>query len=172
MSGLRCDVLAIVDAVTLLSTYPDASRNADMPTVIDGRHIYVLSPGDTGQLGRNDSRLFAGLSPGDQLRLRETALALRAEASVLLIRFALKDAGIVAPIKPAVRDAATPVPSDDDLLHPQCRPMPGHYWRSDVLAAGAATCTADFAVLDRDGAVSGHFRRKASIAIAGGGVDS
>ncbi|MDN7908022.1 hypothetical protein QZM18_28455 [Burkholderia diffusa] len=88
------------------------------------------------------------------------------------MRFALKDAGIVAPIKPAVRDAATPVPSDDDLLHPQCRPMPGHYWRSDELAAGATTCTADFAVLDRDGAVSGHFRRKTSIEIAGGGADS
>ena len=172
MSGLRCDVLAIVDAVTLLSTYPDASRNADMPTVIDGRHIYVVSPGDTGPLGRTDSRLFAGLSPGDQLRLRETALALRAEASVLFIRFALKDAGIVAPIEPEVRDAATPVPSDDDLLHPQCRPMPDHYWRSDVLAAGATTCTADFAVLDRDGAVSGYFRWETSIEIAGGGADS
>ncbi|KVF70470.1 hypothetical protein WS75_23470 [Burkholderia sp. FL-7-2-10-S1-D7] len=84
----------------------------------------------------------------------------------------MKDAGIVAPIKPAVHDASTPVPSDDDLLHPQCRPMPGHYWRSDVLAACAATCTADFAVLDRDGAVSGYFGRETSTEIAGGGADS
>jgi len=167
MSGLRCDVLAIVDAVTLLSTYPDASRNADAPTVIDGRHIYVVSPGGDGQLGHNDSRLFAGLSPGDQLRLRETALALRAEVSVLFIRFALKDAGIVAPIEPEVRDAATPVPDADDLLHPPCRPMKDHYWRSDVLAAGTTTCTADFAVLDRDGAVSGYFRWETTVEIAG-----
>ena len=172
MPGLRCDVLAIVDAVTLLSAYPDASWNADTPTVIDGRHIYVVSPGDTGQLGHNDSRLFAGLSPGDQLRLRETALALRAEVSVLFIRFALRDAGIVAPIEAQVRDAATPVPSDDDLLHPQCRPMPDHYWRSDVLAAGVTRCTADFAVLDRGGAVSGYFRWETSIEIAGGRADS
>ena len=50
--------------------------------------------------------------------------------------------------------------------------MPDHYWRSDVLAAGATTCTADFAVLDRDGAVSGYFRWETSIEIAGGGADS
>ncbi|WP_244130825.1 AidA/PixA family protein [Burkholderia pyrrocinia] len=172
MSGLRCDVLAIVDAVTLLSAYPDASRNADAPTVIDGRHIYVLSPGDNGQLGHNDSRLFAGLSPGDQLHLRETALALRAEVSVLFVRFTLKDAGIVAPIEPEVRDATTPVPNADDLLHPPCQPMKDHYWRSDVLAAGATTCTADFAVLDRDGAVSGYFRWETTIEIAGSRPDT
>ena len=115
--------------------------------MIDGRHLYVVSPGDAAQLGHNDSRLFTGLSPGDQLRLRETALALRAEASVLFVRFTLKDAGIVAPIEPEVRDAATPVPDADDLLHPPCHPMQDHYWRSDVLAAGATTCTADFGVL-------------------------
>lgn len=172
MSGLRCDVLAIVDAVTLLSAYPDASRDADAPTVIDGRHIYVLSPGDTGQLGPGDNRLFAGLSPGDTLHLRETALALRAEVSVLFIRFALKDAGIVAPIEAEVRDATAPVPDGDDLLHPSCRPMKDHFWRSEVLAAGATTCTADFAVLDRDGAVSGYFRWEASIEIAGGRPDA
>lgn len=172
MSGLRCDVLAIVDAVTLLSAYPDASWNADTPTVIDGRHIYVVSPGDTGQLGHNDSRLFAGLSPGDQLRLRETALALRAEVSVLFVRFALKDAGIVAPIEPEVRDATTPVPNADDPLHPPCRPMKDHYWRSDVLAAGTTTCTADFAVLDRDGAVLAYFRWETSVEIAGSRPDT
>ncbi|WP_175952419.1 AidA/PixA family protein [Burkholderia sp. BCC0405] len=172
MPGLRCDVLVIVDAVTLLSAYPEASRNPDAPTAIDGRHLYVVSPGDTAQLGHNDSRLFTGLSPGDQLHLRETALALRAEASVLFVRFALKDAGIVTPIEPEVRDAATPVPVADDLLHPSCQPMKDHYWRSDVLAAGATTCTADFAVFDRDGAVSGYFRWETSIEIAEGRTDA
>ncbi|RQR32922.1 AidA/PixA family protein [Burkholderia sp. Bp9142] len=172
MSGLRCDVLAIVDAVTLLSAYPDASRNADEPTVIDGRHIYVVSPGDTGQLGHNDSRLFAGLQPGDQLNLRETALALRAEVSVLFIRFTLKDAGIVAPIVAELRDATMPVPNADDPLQPECGPRQDHYWRSDVLAEGATSCTADFAVLDRDGAVSGYFRWETSIEIDRGKPDS
>ncbi|MEN2470352.1 AidA/PixA family protein [Burkholderia sp. GS2Y] len=172
MSGLRCDVLAIVDAVTLLSAYPDASRDAAAPTVIDGRHIYVLSPGDAGQLGHNDNRLFAGLAPGDALHLRETALALRAELSVLFVRFALKDAGIVAPIEAEVRDATAPVPDGDDLLNPSCRPMKDHFWRSEVLAAGTTTCTADFAVLDRDGAVSGYFRWETSIEIAGSQPDT
>ncbi|MCA8001909.1 AidA/PixA family protein [Burkholderia metallica] len=167
MSGLRYDVLAIVDAVTLLSAYPDASRDADAPTAIDGRHIYVLSPGDAGQVGHNDNRLFAGLSPGDQLHLRETALALRAEVTVLFIRFALKDAGIVAPIDANVRDAATPVPDGDDLLHPSCQQMKDHFWRSEVLAPGTTTCTADFAVLDRDGTVSGYFRWETMIEIVG-----
>ncbi|MBW5803441.1 hypothetical protein FOZ70_01580 [Burkholderia sp. COPS] len=168
MPGLRSDVLVIVDAVTLLSAYPEASRDPDAPTVIDGRHLYVVSPGDAAQLGHNDSRLFAGLSPGDQLRLRETALALRAEASVLFVRFALKDAGIVAPFEAEIRDAAAPVPDADDLLHPPCHPMKDHYWRSDVLAAGATTCTADFAVFDRDGTVSGYFRWETSIEIGAG----
>ncbi|RQV29701.1 inclusion body protein [Burkholderia cenocepacia] len=172
MSGVRYDVLAIVDAVTLLSAYPDASRDADAPTAIDGRHIYVLSPGDTGQVGRNDNRLFAGLWPGDQLHLRETALALRAEATVLFVRFALKDGGIVAPIEAEIRDAAVPVPDGDDLLHPSCRPMKDHFWRSEVLAAGATSCTADFAVLDRDGAVSGYFRWETTIEIAASQPDA
>ncbi|NTZ09223.1 AidA/PixA family protein [Burkholderia metallica] len=172
MSGLRCDVLAIVDAITLLSAYPDASRDAEKPTVIDGRHIYVISPGDTGQLGHNDSRFFAGLQPGDRLHLRETALALRAEVTVLFVRFALKDAGIVAPIEAEIRDAATPVPDGDDLLHPSCRPMKDHFWRSEVLAPGATTCTADFAVLDRDGAVSGYFRWETTIEIAASRPDT
>lgn len=172
MPGLRCDVLVIVDAVTLLSAYPDASRDPDAPTVIDGRHLYVVSPGDAAQLGHNDSRLFAGLSPGDQLRLRETALALRAEVGVLFVRFGLKDTGIVTPFELEVRDAATPVPDADDLLHPPCRPMKDHYWRSDVLAAGATACTADFAVFDRDGAVSGYFRWETSIGIGAGQPDT
>ncbi|VWC75393.1 AidA/PixA family protein [Burkholderia contaminans] len=172
MSGLRCDALVIVDAVTLLSAYPEASRDPAAPTVIDGRHLYVVSPGDAAPLGHNDSRLFTGLSPGDQLRLRETALALRAEVSVLFVRFTLKDAGIVAPIEPEVRDAATPVPDADDLLHPPCHPMKDHYWRSDVLAAGATTCTADFGVYDRDGTVSGYFRWETSIEIAGSQADT
>ena len=172
MSGVRCDALAIVDAVTLLSAYPDASRDADAPTVIDGRHIYVLSPGDAGQVGHNDNRLFAGLSPGDQLHLRETALALRAEVTVLFIRFALKDAGIVTPLEAEIRDAATPVPDGDDLLHPSCRPMKDHFWHSEVLAPGTTTCTADFAVLDRDGAVSGYFRWETTIEIAGSRPDT
>ncbi|WP_175870624.1 AidA/PixA family protein [Burkholderia sp. BCC0397] len=172
MSGVRCDVLAIVDAITLLSAYPDASRDADAPTVIDGRHIYVLSPGDAGQVGHNDNRFFAGLQPGDQLHLRETALALRAEATVLFVRFTLKDAGIVAPIEAEIRDAATAVPDGDDLLHPSCRPMKDHFWRSEVLAPGATTCKADFAVLDRDGAVSGYFRWETTIEIASSRPDT
>ncbi|KVE10229.1 AidA/PixA family protein [Burkholderia anthina] len=172
MSGVRCDALAIVDAVTLLAAYPDASRDADAPTVIDGRHIYVLSPGDAGQVSHNDNRLFAGLSPGDRLHLRETALALRAEVTVLFVRFALKDAGIVAPIEAEIRDAATAVPNGDDLLHPSCQPMKDHFWRGEVLAPGATTCTADFAVLDRDGAVSGYFRWETTIEIAGSGPDT
>ncbi|AOI80556.1 AidA/PixA family protein [Burkholderia sp. NRF60-BP8] len=171
MSGLRCDVLAIVDAATLLSAHPDASRNADTPTVIDGRHIYVISPVDS-RLGHNDSKFFAGLQPGDQLHLRETALALRAEVTVLFVRFTLKDAGIVAPIEAEIRDAAMPVPDGDDLLHPSCRPMKDHFWRSEVLAAGATTCTADFAVLDRDGAVSGYFRWETAIEIAASRPDT
>ena len=50
MSGHRCDVLAIVDVATLLSEHADASKDADAPTVIDGRHIYVLSPGEIHQV--------------------------------------------------------------------------------------------------------------------------
>ncbi|MGC2944311.1 AidA/PixA family protein [Burkholderia ambifaria] len=47
-------------------------------------------------------------------------------------------------------------------------PQQDHYWRSDVLAAGATSCMADFAVLDRDGAVSGYYRWETSIEIGGG----
>ncbi|KVV45832.1 inclusion body protein [Burkholderia territorii] len=172
MSGLRCDMLVIVDAVTLLSAYPNASRDADAPTMIDGRHIYIVSAGDTGPLGHDGSWLFAGLSSGDQIHLRETALALRAEVSVLFVGFELKDAGIVAPIQAEVRDATMPIPDVDDLLHPSCRPMKDHVWRSEVLAAGATTCTADFVVLDRDGTVSSYFRWKTSIEIAGSRPDT
>jgi hypothetical protein len=43
--------------------------------------------------------------------------------------------------------------------------MKDHFWRSEVLATGKTTCTADFAVLDRDGSVTGYFRWETSIAI-------
>jgi nematocidal protein AidA len=167
MSDHRYDVLAIVDAATLLSEYPDASKDADTPTPIDGRYIYVLSPGDAGQVGRNDSQLFAGLSVGDDLHLRETALALRAEVSVLFIRFALNDAGIVSPIEAQIRDFDALIPNFDDLLQPMPQSMKDHFWHSKVLAAGKTTCTADLAVLDRDGAVLGYFRWEVSVEIAG-----
>ncbi|CAB3786127.1 AidA/PixA family protein [Paraburkholderia caffeinilytica] len=167
MSGHRCDVLAIVDAVTLLSEHADASKDADAPTVIDGRHIYVLSPGETHQFAHNDSQIFGGLSVGDELHLRETALALRAEVSVLFIRFLLKDAGIVSPIEPTVRDAAAPIPDSGDLLHPNCQQMKDHFWLSQVLAAGKTACTADFVALGRDESVLGYFRWETSIDIDG-----
>lgn len=167
MSGHRCDVLAIVDAVTLLSEHADASKDADAPTVIDGRHIYVLSPGETHQFAHNDSQIFGGLSVGDELHLRETALALRAEVSVLFIRFLLKDAGIVSPIEPTVRDAAAPIPDSGDLLHPSCQQMKDHFWLSQVLAAGKTACTADFVALGRDESVLGYFRWETSIDIDG-----
>ncbi|MCQ4438294.1 inclusion body family protein, partial [Clostridioides difficile] len=59
-----------VDAVTRLSAYPEASRDPAAPTVIDGRHLYVVSPGDAVQLGHHDSRLVTGLSPGAPLPRR------------------------------------------------------------------------------------------------------
>lgn len=167
MSGHRYDVLAIVDAATLLSEYPDASKDADTPSPIDGRYIHVLSPGDDGQVAHNDGQLFTGLSVGDDLHLRETALALRAEVSVLFVRFALNDPDIVSPVEPQIRDVDVPVPNFDDLFQPKSQPMKDHFWHSTVLAAGNTRCTADLAVLDRDGAVLGYFRWEASVVIVG-----
>ena len=168
MSGHRCDVLAIIDVVTLLSEHSDASKVADAPTLIDGRHVYVLSPGETHQVARNDSQIFGGLSVGDELHLRETALALRAEVSALFIRFFLKDAGIVSSIESKIRDAAVAIPDSSDLLHPNCHQMKDHFWLSQVLAAGKTACTADFVVLGRDESVLGYFRWEASIEIVSG----
>jgi hypothetical protein len=165
MSGHRCDVLAIIDVATLLSEHADASKDADAPTVIDGRHIYVLSPGETHQVAHNDSQIFGGLSAGDELHLRETALALRAEVSALFIRFFLKDAGIVSPIEPMIRDAAVPIPDSGDLLRPNCQQMKDHFWLSQVLASGRTACTADFVVLGRDESVLGYFRWETSVEI-------
>ncbi|MFM0069380.1 AidA/PixA family protein [Paraburkholderia aspalathi] len=168
MSGHRCDVLAIVDVVTLLSEHSDASKDADAPTVIDGRHIYVLSPGESHQVAHNDSQIFSGLSVGDELHLRETTLALRAEVSALFIGFFLKDAGIVSPMEPMICDAAVPIPDSGDLLNPNCHQMKDHFWRSEVLAGGKTACIADFVVLGRDESVLGYFRWETSIEIGSG----
>ncbi|WP_176060569.1 AidA/PixA family protein [Paraburkholderia sp. BCC1876] len=165
MPGQHDDVLVIVDAATLLAAHPDASLDADAPTPIDGRHVYVMNAGDAQQIGRNDSRIAARLSAGDELHLRESAMSLRAEESVVFYRFALADEGVITPLEAVAHHATLSVPNPDDLLQPKTQQIGGHYWRSEVLATGSTTCAADFIVVGNDEKVRGYFRWEIGIDI-------
>ncbi|ASL46981.1 hypothetical protein bAD24_III06285 [Burkholderia sp. AD24] len=165
MPAQHDDVLVIVDAAALLAAHPDASLDADAPTPIDGRHIYIMNAGDTQQIGRNDSRIVTRLKAGDELHLRESALSLRAEESVVFYRFTLADANVVSPPETVAHHATLSVPDPDDLLHPKTQQIGAHFWLSEVLAAGSTTCTADFIALGSDEKVRGYFRWEISIDI-------
>ncbi|RAS35524.1 AidA/PixA family protein [Paraburkholderia bryophila] len=158
MPAQHDDVLVIVDAAALLAAHPDASLDADAPTPIDGRHVYVMNAGDTQQIGRNDSRIVARLKAGDELHLRESALSLRAEESAVFYCFTLADANVISPLEAVARNATLSVPNPDDLLQPKTQQIGGHFWRSEVLAAGSVTCAADFIVVGNDEKVRGYFR--------------
>lgn len=165
MPGQHDDVLVIVDAATLLAAHPDVSLDADAPTPIDGRHVYVMNAGDAQQIGRNDSRIVAKLSTGDELHLRESALSLRAEVSVVFYRFTLADGSVITPLEAVARHATLSVPNPDDLLQPKTQKTGGHFWRGEVLAVGSTTCEADFIVVGNDEKIRGYFRWEISIDI-------
>ncbi|PQV54060.1 AidA/PixA family protein [Paraburkholderia sp. BL21I4N1] len=165
MPGQHDDVLVIVDAATLLAAHPDASLDADAPTPIGGQHVYVMNAGDAQQIGRNDSRIVVKLSAGDELHLRESALSLRAEESVVFYRFALADGSVMSSLEVVADHATLSVPNPQDLLQPKTQKTGGHFWRGEVLTAGSTTCEADFVVLGSDEKIKGYFRWKISIDI-------
>jgi hypothetical protein len=166
MSAQYGDVLVLVDAATLLVAHPGASLDSDVPTPIDGKHVYIRSSGDAHEVGHNDSRIAVILDTGDELRMRESALSLRAEESVLFYRFILTGDDVVGLIEPVIDDVTVSVPNPDDLLRPKTERIKAHFWGGKVLATGGVSCSIDFFVLGSDGGTVGYFRWETRIDIS------
>jgi len=161
-------VLVIVDVETLLARSPDASRSFDAPTRVDGGHLYVMAARDDGPLGRNDGRLELAVNPGDHLRIRGNALALRGEHIVLFHGMAQESVDVLSPFELVLREKLTvPIPNFDDLLQPSGQSIDDQFWQSQVLGHGVVACDLDFMVLDKSCAVLGFFRWRLEIAISG-----
>src|ERR1700733_3613287 len=96
ISGRHADILIIIDTATLLSFHPDASLSADTPTHIDDAFIYVMNTRDGRLLGRNDGHFDLVATVDDAIHIRENAVALRGEHSVLFHDVKPVDADILS----------------------------------------------------------------------------
>ena len=163
-------VLVIVDAETLMSRSAHISHSEDAPTIVNGEHLYVMTPRDEEPLGRNDGHLDLAVNPGNHIHIRGNALALRGEHIVLFHGIAQESAEVVSPFELVLRANVTvPMPSFDNLLHASSQSIDDHFWQSEVLARGVVACDLNFMVLDKACAVLGYFRSRLQISISGFG---
>ncbi|VVD79904.1 inclusion body protein [Pandoraea capi] len=165
-SAAITDVLLVIDTATLLDK---AAGQSPSPVSVDGTDCYRLSPGhDTldGSSGTHAATWRIDARPGERIRMRWTALAMRGEQAVLL-QLALADDAMLGNLQLHVEDNAVRyAPRYDKPEEAVARQAPDAYWQADVVASGEAETSVEATVTDRDANVLGRFTWSMRIAVA------
>ncbi|WP_209311906.1 MULTISPECIES: AidA/PixA family protein [Bradyrhizobium] len=81
------DILVAFDTESILQKYSNPSKRPDSPTLIDFRHVYMITNQDNVISGQAGGELDLKAQVGDLIRWRETSLSLGFEKSVIFYRF-------------------------------------------------------------------------------------
>jgi nematocidal protein AidA len=150
------DLLLVVDAETLLATYP--AGTPDQPVSVDQPLIYMMVRQGDAVYGEGTKELKIKARTLDVLRWRSTTLALDGGYSSLLYRFfTLKGADLLSPPVPLLAEVKAPLPNPAAPLAPATQTIQSYFWTSTVLASGSVTYAFYFMIVGRDGDVRGYF---------------
>ncbi|WP_242561102.1 MULTISPECIES: AidA/PixA family protein [Pandoraea] len=166
VSAAVTDVLLVIDTATLLDK---AAGPTSSPVAVDGDDCYRLSPGHDTLDGDRETHAAGwriDARPGERIRIRWTALAMRGEHAVLL-QLALADDATLGNLQLHVEDSAVRyAPRSDKPEEAVARQAPDAYWQADVVASGEAETSVEATVTDRDANVLGRFTWSMRIAVA------
>lgn len=150
------DVLIVIDAETLVASYPPGAPGN--PTSVDQPLIYLMVRQDDAVFGEGTKELKITAETEDVIRWRETTTSLDGAYTGMLYKFfALRGADLISPPVPLLAKVRTPLPNPADPLHPGSQELENYFWETTVLAAGETTYAFQFAVMDRAGRALGYF---------------
>jgi hypothetical protein len=152
------DVLIAFDAVSIAKRYPNASRNPDAPTRVDGSLIYMTTRHDR-IVGTSGAELNFRANPKDIIRWRETTLSLNSEYSALLYKY-VSNSPLLDDVRIRTGKGTYPIPKKGAVGRPEFETQVyrDHYWEADVSDTGQVVYSFYFQVLDVDRNVVGYFQ--------------
>lgn len=153
------DLLLCVDAETLLTQHPNASHDPQAPTLIEGAFVYAIGPKPHGLTESHGDLLDVHAQPGQILRIRTVALALRAEQTVVVYQFELEHHACLTPPAQAVEQGLL-MSAENATCPTQMHTLAAedYFWRSKVIAQGDSGCALDLMLVDPACKASGYFR--------------
>ncbi|MGD7313977.1 AidA/PixA family protein, partial [Ralstonia pseudosolanacearum] len=161
------DVMLIFDAVTLLSSHPEASRTPDAPTPVGAQCCYAFAPGAGAPTAPNSGRLTVCAPIGALVRIRAATPSLLTEHAVLVTSLQLSGARALSDPQPVVNSHAEAlVPQLGEQPHPARHRATDAFWQMQVLAHEPVEARIDATLLDREANVLGCFRWQLAIDFA------
>ncbi|MEB0048200.1 MULTISPECIES: inclusion body family protein [unclassified Pseudomonas] len=150
------DVLVSIDTETILKNYPDISKNPAAPTLIDFKHVYMVTHNNHVISGQAGDELDLKADVGDLIRWRETSVSQSFETAVIFYKFVGHQGNhLISPPSPRRATACIAVPNVSNPSEPSCQKIDNHYWCSETLSSGQVTYQFHFLIVDRDCKIAG-----------------
>ncbi|VVP51240.1 inclusion body family protein [Pseudomonas fluorescens] len=145
------DVLVTIDTETILKNYPNISKNPAAPTLIDVKHVYMVTNQDNVVSGQAGGELNLKAQVGDLIRWRETSLSQGFETAVVFYQF-IANAGkeLISTPTPRKATACIAIPNTSNPSVPSCQKVDNYYWSSETLSTGSVTYHFNFLIVDRE----------------------
>jgi len=145
------DVLVAIDTATILQKYPNISKSAENPTLIDVKHVFMITNQDNVVSGQAGGELDLKAQVGDLIRWRESSLSLGFETSAIFYKF-IGNVGneLISTPTPRKAEASCAVPNTSSPSTPTCQPISNFYWSSETLKCGRVTYHFNFMIVDRN----------------------
>ena len=161
------NVLLIVDAESLLSHYPQPSREPKKPTEIEEGFIFAISGTKTTQSTTNDSLMTLAASNGKDFHIRGRTVSLLAEHSVVFYEMSVGDAGVLSTPELVVHANLTvPAPDPENPTQPGSHTTDDHYWHCTQLTAGVEACVLKFMLINKNCEPLGYFSWAVEVKLA------
>ncbi|KVV45831.1 inclusion body protein [Burkholderia territorii] len=145
------DVLVSIDTETILKNYPNPSKDPKNPTLIDWKHVYMVTNQDNVVSGQAGGELDLKAQVGDLIRWRETSLSLGFEKQVIFYGFiANQGRELISTPTPRKATASVPIPNPSSPSTPTCQKLDNYYWSSETLSEGRVIYHFYFQIIDRN----------------------
>lgn len=145
------DILVSIDTETILSKYPNISKNPAAPTLIDVNHVYMVTNQNNVISGQAGGELNLKAQVGDLIRWRETSLSQSFETAVVFYKFISGQGNdLISTPTPRKATASVAVPNTSNPSVPSCQKVDNYYWSSETLAVGSVTYHFNFLIVNRD----------------------
>ncbi|WP_416427309.1 inclusion body family protein [Pseudomonas sp. App30] len=154
------DVICNFDTETILQKYSNPSKDPGNPTMIDWKHVYMITNQDNVVSGQAGGELDLKAQVGDLIRWRETSLSLGFEKAVIFYKFETSDPKylLISPPTPRKATASIALPNPSNPSVPTCQKVDNFYWSSETLSEGRVTYHFHFMIVDRDCKPCGYFK--------------
>jgi hypothetical protein len=160
------NILLIIDAESLLSRFPDPSKDAATPTTIADGFIFFAAGNNSKEIVINDSKVSLPIEIGRPIHFRGRSVSLISEHSAVIYRMTVDDSSVLSDPELKVHTGLTvPAPNPQSPTEPGSHQADDHFWDCTPKTTGAIGCELSFMLVNQQCEAAGYFQWATKIEI-------